>query len=72
MVGSSGGGKSTIAKLISGFYNIDEGAILIGGKNISTYSREALMNNISFVFQNYNFSLNMCIDNKIKLATNCW
>lgn len=52
LVGSSGGGKSTIAKLISGFYNIDEGAILIGGKNISTYSREALMNNISFVFQN--------------------
>ncbi|MEB3012644.1 ABC transporter ATP-binding protein [Parvimonas sp. D2] len=52
LVGSSGGGKSTIAKLISGFYNIDEGSILIGGKNISTYSREALMNNISFVFQN--------------------
>lgn len=52
LVGSSGGGKSTIAKLISGFYNIDEGAILIGEKNISTYSREALMNNISFVFQN--------------------
>lgn len=52
LVGSSGGGKSTIAKLISGFYKIDEGEILIGGKNISTYSREALMNNISFVFQN--------------------
>ena len=52
LVGSSGGGKSTIAKLISGFYNINEGEILIGGKNISTYSREALMNNISFVFQN--------------------
>lgn len=52
LVGSSGGGKSTIAKLISGFYKIDGGEILIGGKNISTYSREALMNNISFVFQN--------------------
>jgi len=52
LVGSSGGGKSTIAKLISGFYKIDEGEILIGGKNISTYSREALMDNISFVFQN--------------------
>ena len=52
LVGSSGGGKSTIAKLISGFYNIDDGEILIGGKNISTYSREALMSNISFVFQN--------------------
>ena len=52
LVGSSGGGKSTIAKLISGFYKIDEGEILIGGKNISAYSRESLMNNISFVFQN--------------------
>lgn len=32
LVGSSGGGKSTIAKLISGFYKINEGEILIGGK----------------------------------------
>lgn len=52
LVGSSGGGKSTIAKLISGFYKIDEGEILIGDKNITNYSRESLMNNISFVFQN--------------------
>ena len=52
LVGSSGGGKSTISKLISGFYKIDEGEILIGDKNITNYSRESLMNNISFVFQN--------------------
>ena len=52
LVGSSGGGKSTIAKLISGFYKIDEGETLIGDKNITNYSRESLMNNISFVFQN--------------------
>lgn len=52
LVGSSGGGKSTIAKLISGFYKIDEGEILIGDKNITNYSRESLMNNIAFVFQN--------------------
>lgn len=52
LVGSSGGGKSTIAKLISGFYKIDEGEILIGDKNITNYSRESLINNISFVFQN--------------------
>lgn len=52
LVGSSGGGKSTIAKLISGFYKINEGEILIGGKNISSYSQTALMKNIAFVFQN--------------------
>ena len=52
LVGSSGGGKSTIAKLISGFYKIDEGEIIIGDKNITNYSKESLMNNISFVFQN--------------------
>lgn len=52
LVGSSGGGKSTIAKLISGFYNIDEGNILIGDKDIREYSNECLLNNISFVFQN--------------------
>ena len=52
LVGSSGGGKSTIAKLISGFYKIKSGEILIGGKNINSYSRNALMKNIAFVFQN--------------------
>ena len=51
LVGNSGSGKSTIAKLISGFYNIDSGQINIGDKNISSYSEEALMDNISFVFQ---------------------
>jgi len=52
LVGSSGGGKSTIAKLISGFYKVKEGEILIGGKNITAYSKGALMKNIAFVFQN--------------------
>lgn len=51
LVGSSGGGKSTIAKLISGFYKINSGEILIGGKNISSYSKNALMRSIAFVFQ---------------------
>lgn len=52
LIGSSGGGKSTIAKLISGFYDIDSGFIRIGGKEISEYSRETLAENIAFVFQN--------------------
>lgn len=51
LIGPSGGGKSTIAKLISGFYPVDGGAIMIGGKNIECYSEQALIRNIAFVFQ---------------------
>lgn len=51
LVGESGSGKSTVAKLISGYYKLDEGEILIGGKRIEGYSEEALMKEISFVFQ---------------------
>ena len=51
LVGSSGSGKSTVAKLISGFYNVNEGKIKIGGIPISEYSDEALIKAISFVFQ---------------------
>src|SRR5699024_2770803 len=42
LVGSSGSGKSTIAKLISGFYKIDGGNIKIGGVPIEEYSSKAL------------------------------
>jgi len=52
LVGSSGSGKSTIAKLISGFYKVDGGVIKIGDKSISSYTEETLINNIAFVFQN--------------------
>ena len=51
LVGSSGSGKSTVAKLISGFYNVNEGSIKIGDILISEYSDEALIKAISFVFQ---------------------
>lgn len=51
LVGSSGSGKSTVAKLISGFYNVDEGSIKIGENSINEYSDEALIKAVSFVFQ---------------------
>ena len=51
LVGSSGSGKSTVAKLISGFYNVNDGSIKIGGIPINEYSDEALIKAISFVFQ---------------------
>ena len=52
LVGSSGGGKSTIAKLISSFYKVDGGAVKIGGEPIEAYTEDALIRNIAFVFQN--------------------
>jgi|BioPla2DNA2_1021312.scaffolds.fasta_scaffold12669_2 ATP-binding cassette subfamily B protein IrtA len=51
LVGASGSGKTTIAKLISGFYKVDSGEIKIGGENISSYSKEALIDKVAFVFQ---------------------
>lgn len=51
LVGPSGGGKTTIAKLISGFYPVKDGAIRIGGRRIEEYTKEALTSHISFIFQ---------------------
>ena len=51
LVGASGSGKSTIAKLISGFYNVDQGEIKIGGRNLKDYREDVLIKNIAFVFQ---------------------
>ena len=63
LVGYSGSGKSTIAKLISGFYKVDSGVIKIGNRSISSYSEEALINNIAFVFQNVKLFKTSIYDN---------
>ena len=52
LIGKSGSGKSTIVKLISGFYKASSGKIKIAGENIQNYSEKAIMKNIAFVFQN--------------------
>lgn len=51
LVGSSGSGKTTIAKLISGFYPLNNGDILIGGLPITSYTQETLASYIANVFQ---------------------
>lgn len=52
LVGVSGGGKTTIARLAARFYDVDKGEILFGGINIREYEKTSLMNSIAFVFQN--------------------
>ena len=51
LVGPSGGGKSTIAKLAARFWDIEKGAITLGGNDISQVDPEALLNHYSIVFQ---------------------
>ena len=52
IVGSSGGGKTTLCHLIARFWDVDSGEVKLGGKNVKEYSMDSLMKNFSFVFQN--------------------
>lgn len=51
-VGPSGGGKTTLANIISRFFDADSGEVLIGGVNVRDFAKEQLMDTVSFVFQN--------------------
>ena len=51
-VGPSGGGKTTLANLVSRFFDPQEGAVRIGGVDVRDIAKEELMNTVSFVFQN--------------------
>ena len=51
LVGPSGGGKTTITKLLLRFFDIQEGKILIDGNDISEVTQESLLHNLSFVPQ---------------------
>jgi len=51
-VGPSGGGKTTLCHLMARFWDVQEGQVLLGGRNVKDYSFDSLMKNFSFVFQN--------------------
>ena len=51
-VGPSGGGKTTLANIISRFFDPQRGAVKIGGVDVRNIAKEELMDTVSFVFQN--------------------
>ena len=68
-VGPSGGGKTTLCSLISRFWDVQEGRILLDGKDVRTYGMDSLMKNFSFVFQHV-YLFHDTIANNIRFGRN--
>lgn len=67
LIGSSGGGKTTSAKLAARFWDIQKGKITLGGKDISKIDPETLLENYSVVFQDV-VLFNTSIKDNIKIG----
>ena len=67
LVGPSGGGKSTIARLIARFWDVSDGSITIGGTDIRKIPLSQLADTVSFVTQD-NFLFNCSIKENIRLG----
>ena len=63
IVGPSGGGKSTIANLISRFWDVSSGSITIGGVDVHDMAEDDLMRHVSFVFQDIFLFKQSILDN---------
>lgn len=67
VVGPSGGGKTTLCNLIARFWDVQGGAIRVGGHDVRAYKLDSLMKNISMVFQSV-YLFNDTIENNIKFG----
>lgn len=63
LVGPSGGGKTTVSRLASRFWDIQKGAITVGGMDISKIDPESLMSLYSIVFQDVTLFNNTVMEN---------
>ncbi len=63
LVGPSGGGKSTVANLAAGFYDVEGGTIRLGGTDIAPIDSVAMMKDFSVVFQNVVLFNNTIMEN---------
>ena len=67
IVGPSGGGKTTIIRLIARFWDVQEGSITIGGHDVKEFTCDSLLKNMSMVFQNV-YLFHDTIENNIKFG----
>ncbi|MCR5213273.1 MAG: ABC transporter ATP-binding protein/permease [Eubacterium sp.] len=67
LVGPSGGGKSTIAKLLLHFYEVESGRISIGGTDIREVTWGQLMSKVAYVFQD-SYVFTDTIENNIRMG----
>lgn len=63
LVGASGSGKTTIARLIPRFWDVRQGCVTIGGVDVRDMRKDELMRNVSFVFQNTRLFKTSLIEN---------
>ena len=63
LIGPSGGGKTTVSRLASRFWDINKGKITVGGMNISEVDPETLMSLYSIVFQDVTLFNNTIMEN---------
>ncbi|MGN0739033.1 MAG: ABC transporter ATP-binding protein [Treponema sp.] len=63
LIGSSGGGKSTAARLASRFWDVDKGAVLLGGIDVKRVDPEKLLESFSIVFQDVTLFNNTVMEN---------
>lgn len=67
VVGPSGGGKTTLCNLVARFWDVENGRITVGGRDVRDYKLDSLMNQISMVFQNV-YLFNDTIENNIRFG----
>lgn len=69
LVGRSGAGKSTVIELISRFYDVNDGEVLIGGKNVNELNYETILKNVAIVFQKTFLTRDSVLEN-IRMGSN--